>query len=260
MTLPSKNSRQSARYAVPIRLDTCTYQCVSMQSHSTRSIRYSLTLLAAGIGFLLVLGGVAGTMNSTGQHPSAPIPDLTPSTGALQIASFSFSPSPVAAGTQTQGIVTLSGGTAPFQLWFNNTAPGCGPSNNPVMLSSPSLQFNCTPSSPGTYNVHMDALDSSAPPNKASQTTTLIVNNNNGNGNNGSNGGGNNGGGSNNSFQLPSTLLTMLMLFGIVFLGAIVALAAGVIATAVLVTRRLRQLTETMAKANHASFPEKPSK
>jgi hypothetical protein len=127
------------------------------------------------------------------------------------------------------------------------------------MVSTPSLQFNCTASSSGTYNVHLDALDSAAPPNKVSQTATLTVNSN-GNGGGGGGSGSNNGGGSNSSFQLPSSLLSMLLIFGLVFLGAIVALAAGVIATAVLVSRRLRQLTETMANSTKVSPPEKLSK
>jgi hypothetical protein len=37
-----------------------------------------------------------------------------------------------------------------------------------------------------------------------------------------------------------------LFIFVFVFLGALVALAAGVVAMAVLVSRRLRQLTEAM--------------
>jgi hypothetical protein len=107
-----------------------------------------------------------------------------------------------------------------------------------------------------------------SPPDKTSQTTTLTVtdgNNGIGNGgssgNSGSNGSnGSSGGGDNGGFQIPSTLITMLMLFGIVFLASIVALAAGMIAVAVLVSRRLRQLTETMAKVNTQPSVAKPPK
>jgi hypothetical protein len=41
-------------------------------------------------------------------------------------------------------------------------------------------------------------------------------------------------------------VLPTLFVFAFVFLGAIVALAAGVITMAVLLSRRLRQLTEAM--------------
>jgi hypothetical protein len=206
-------------------------------------------------------------MDSTARASAPMMSQLMPSLESFQIASFSFSPAQTAAGNEIQGSVTLSGGTAPFYLWFNGTAPGCGPSSNPVTLSGPSMQFNCTPSSAGSYSVHLDALDSTSPPDKASQTAPLTVTNNNENGNGGSNGnsgsnGGNgsSGGGNNGGFSIPSTLITMLMLFGIVFLASIVALAAGMIAVAVLVSRRLRQLTETMAKVSSPATQAKPPK
>jgi len=50
----------------------------------------------------------------------------------------------------------------------------------------------------------------------------------------------------------------MLLLFGAVFIGAIVALAAGVIVMAVLLSRRLRQLNETMSRSNPPPSEEKP--
>jgi hypothetical protein len=239
-----------------------------MSSQSGRRFRVSLTLLVLGVGLLVSLGSVSGTMGSANRNPAPLLGQLNHSPESFQIASFSFSPAQAQAGNQIQGSISLSGGTVPFYLWFNDTAPGCGPSSNPVTLSGPSTQFNCTPSSPGSYSVHLDALDSAPPPDKASQTAPLTVtDNDNGNGNggssgnSGSNGGnGSSGGGSNGGFQIPSTLVTMLMLFGIVFLASIVALAAGMIAVAVLVSRRLRQLTETMAKVNSQSSATRPPK
>jgi uncharacterized membrane protein YgcG len=238
-----------------------------MSSQSSERFRVGLPLLAVWIGFLLVLGAVSVTMASTNRNAAPLLAQVNPSPESFEIASFSFSPTQTAAGNEIQGMVSLSGGTTPFYLWFNDTAPGCGPSSNPVSLSGPSMQFNCTPSGPGGYSFHLDALDSASPPDKASQTAPLTVTNNNGNGNggssgnSGSNGGnGSSGGGNNGGFQIPSTLITMLMLFGIVFLASIVALAAGMIAVAVLVSRRLRQLTETMAKVNTQSSAAKPPK
>jgi uncharacterized membrane protein YgcG len=239
-----------------------------MSSHSSELFRVSLAVLVAATAFLLVVGSVSGPMESTSRNPAPLLAQLNPAPESFQIASFAFSPAQTPADNEIQGMVSLSGGKALFYLWFNGTAPGCGPSSNPVTLSGPSMQFNCTPSSPGSYSVHLDAVDSASPPDKASQTAPLTVtNSNNGNGNggssgtNGSNGGnGSTGGGSNGGFQIPSTLITMLMLFGIVFLASIVALAAGMIAVAVLVSRRLRQLTETMAKVNTQSSAAKPPK
>ena len=251
-----------------IGLDRSAHQYVSMLSHSSGRFRVSLTLLLGGIVILLVFGSVSGAMASTGQTPASSPSHLSPLAGSFQITGFSFAPSQAMSGNDIQGMVTLSGGVAPFYLWFNDTAPGCGPSSNPVMLSGPSLQFNCTPTSTGSYSVHLDALDSASPPDKATQTAPLTVTSNsngngngNGNGNSGSNGSnGSSSGNNNGGFSIPSSLITMLMLFGIVLLGSIVALAAGVIAVAVLVSRRLRQLTETMAKANNPSSPAKPPK
>ncbi|MFZ1023058.1 MAG: hypothetical protein WAN87_02860 [Thermoplasmata archaeon] len=215
-----------------------------MVSHSGGRYGISLTLLLGGIVFLLVLGSVSGEMNSTDQNSVRPLDHLTPSAESLQITDFSFSPNTLAADTQTQGMVALSGGTPPFQLWFNNTAPGCGPSSNPVMLSSSSLQFNCTPTSPGSYNVHLDALDSASPPDKASQTSTLTVTNNDNNSGNG-NGGGNSSKNNNNNsgFSLSSLgpYLTYAMIGAFVVFALLVALTVGVLVTAVTVRRIPRQ-------------------
>jgi hypothetical protein len=192
----------------------------------------------------------------SGHVPTSPAAGLTLSAGTLQITSWSFSPNPVSAGTQTQGMVSLSGGTPPYFLWFNNTPPGCGPPTNPQTSSSPSFQFQCSPSSSGSYNnIHLDALDSAAPPNKASQSTSLTVNSNSGNGN-GS--GGNGKGGSNSSSILPSGLLTILTYFVLIFMATMVIIAAGVLAIAVSVSRRLRQLNETLARTARAPNEGKP--
>ena len=143
-------------------------------------------------------------------------------------------------------MLTLSGGTPTYYVWVNNTAPGCTPMSLPITLAGTQDQFTCTPTSAGSYNVHIDVVDSTSPAMKASQSTTLIVNPSSGGGGNGS---GKNGGSSGNgSFSLPSNLIEYALIFGLIFVGAMVALAAGMIATAVLVGRRLRQLNETIAK------------
>src|SRR5207249_11195287 len=61
-------------------------------------------------------------------------------------------------------------------------------------------------------------------------------------------GGGGGGGGGNGTNPLSGLqdLLPVFFTFAIIFLGSLVALAVGVIAMALLVSRRLRQLTEAM--------------
>jgi hypothetical protein len=179
--------------------------------------------------------------------------------GSLQITSFSFSPNPVSVNSNTHGSVSVSGGTPPYLFWFNNTPPGCSPPNNPASSPSPSFQFGCSPSSPGTYSVHLDVLDSSSPPNRTSQTASLTVNGNPG----GSTGGTGNGNGSKsgsgiNGSLLPSGVFAFVLLFGFIFLGALIAIAAGTIATAVLVSRRLRQINETLTKTQRETTETKP--
>jgi hypothetical protein len=206
------------------------------------------------LGVLLLVGAGLGFVASADPTSTLPHGGLAVAAGSFQITTWSFSPNPVSAGTQTQGMVTLSGGTGPYHLWFNNTPPGCAPPTNPETSSSPSYQFPCSPSSSGNYNVHLDALDSAAPPNRASQTASLSVNSNTGNGS----GGGNHGGSSNSSSILPSGLLTILTYVILVFIATMVIIAAGVVAIAVMLSRRLRQLNETMAQTTRPSNPGKP--
>lgn len=167
-----------------------------------------------------------------------------PPPGSLQITSFSYSPGTSTVGSQVQGNIQVSGGTTPYHAWLNNTPPGCQPSMVPYVTSNASTTFGCRPSSAGTYNVHLDVLDSAAPPARASQTASLTVNSNSGNGNGSGNGSGKSNG---SGFSLPAGLLPLLTTFVFVFLGAIVALAAGVIAVAVSISRGMRKLNATIA-------------
>ncbi|HKV90693.1 MAG TPA: hypothetical protein VJQ43_05810 [Thermoplasmata archaeon] len=210
--------------------------------------------VAAGAGvavFLLVTVVLAFPMAGPAIPRPATPPAAIAQSGTLLIQSFSYSPSPVSAGTSTQGMIQVSGGTPPYFVWLNNTPPGCAPPSTPLTMSGVSTSFSCNPSTPGSYTIHLDLLDSGAPVAKASQSTSLTVNGNNHN----TNGSGNKNGGGNGSSILPSGLLTVVTLLAVVFLGALVAVAVGVIALAAIVSRRLRQLNETLAKMS--SPPEK---
>lgn len=60
--------------------------------------------------------------------------------------------------------------------------------------------------------------------------------------------GSNNNSGGNGSFSLPSGLVTLALVGGLVFVILLVLIAAGVLALAVLTSRRLRQINETLAQ------------
>ncbi|MCI4342030.1 MAG: hypothetical protein L3K11_06655, partial [Thermoplasmata archaeon] len=175
----------------------------------------------------------------------------------VQVTSFSFQPSSLSVGTQASASVSLSGGNQPYYLWFNNTPPGCGPSAIPEMLNTPMFQYSCHPSATGNFQVHLDVLDSSAPRSHATQNASVMVNSNSGNGNNNNNSG-SSGGKGNGSLSLPSGLQQLALIFGAVFLVAMLIIAAGTMATAVVVSRRLRQINETLAKVNALSKDAKP--
>ena len=190
-----------------------------------------LALLTVGLLVVLVVGVGVGTPPS--------IQSAGRLTAAAFTVSFSYSPSTTAANSQTQGMVTFYGGAVPFRVWLNQTPPGCDPGTQPFVTSTYSNSWNCTPTTAGTYNVQLDAYDNTG--TKQQATATLTVQSGGGN-----NGNGNGNGSGTNPLAGLDTVLPTLFIFAFVFLGALVALAAGVVAMAVLVSRRLRQLTEAM--------------
>ncbi|MCI4318784.1 MAG: hypothetical protein L3K23_01455 [Thermoplasmata archaeon] len=201
---------------------------------------------------LFIAGPIGGIVASPVVGRALAMPAAT----QVSITSFSFQPSSVSANSQTSGSVALSGGMAPYFLWFNNTPSNCAPTSNPVMISSQQYPFNCQPSSTGSFNIHLDVADSSSPAGHTSASTTLTVTSNSGNGN----GNGNNGGSGNGSsgFSFPSGLFQVALLLSIAFIGSMVALAAGMIATAVILSRRLRQLKEALERTGQ--LPSTPPK
>lgn len=214
-----------------------------LKAKSLFPIVFATTLLVVAS-----LSGLAGPVRGGSIAPAtisvAPPPPLS-------VTGFTFQPGTISLGSQSNGSVLLNGGTAPYYLWFNTTPPGCAPPSVPVTSPSTQFTFLCHPSSSGSYSISLAVLDSSSPRQTASATGFLTVNSNGGTGGNGNNGGsGNNNGNGSNGFSLPSGLLQVGLIVAIVFLASMVALAAGMIATAAMLSRRLRQLNETMAKAN----------
>ncbi|MCI4343159.1 MAG: hypothetical protein L3J92_03465 [Thermoplasmata archaeon] len=219
------------------------------------------TSVVVGSVLLLVFAGLVA-VSAIAPRPSSTAAGLVLETGGVTIDQFSFQPPDVNSGSETSGSVTLSGGTAPYFLWFNDTPPGCSPSSTPVTISTTPYTFQCTPTSAGTYTVHLAVVDSSVPSSSASGMTGLtVMSNGNGNHNGSGNGSGsNNGGGGNTSLGslIPSGFLEIGLIVALVVIGSVVAIAAGVIAMAVLVPRRLRQLNETLAKSGLPPKEPKP--
>jgi hypothetical protein len=213
------------------------------------------TTLALG---LLLIGSIAAFAPAASSTGSSQLWE-TASTSPVGIASFTVQPSPVSVGSTAYVNVSLSGGTAPYYLWFNGSVPGCQSPNSPVTANGPQFQFTCNPSSTGTYSIHLDVVDSSTPVGRASNGASVnVVSGGNNNNNNNNNNGNGNGSGSGGSFSFPSGLQQLVFLIGLVFLATMVAIAAGTIATAAIVSRRLRQINETLAKMGLPPKDPKP--
>ena len=227
-----------------------------MRGLADESGRRQGVVIAAVLTFMLVVGSAFGIL-AVSLAPAQSPTNAVAAQAAFTV-SLSFSPNPVSAGTQTQISLQFTGGNAPFTVWVNGSAPGCGPQQNPFTTSNFSNNFSCTPTSSGTYTVHVDAFDSSR--TQGSTASTLTVNTGSGGcttncGGNGSSSGNGSGSG---GFTLPEGLVTTLFTFALVFFAGLFALAAGVIAMAVLISRRLRQLTEAMKPREPAPPESKP--
>ncbi|MCI4349556.1 MAG: hypothetical protein L3J93_05000 [Thermoplasmata archaeon] len=202
--------------------------------------------VALGIVALLLFSGL-GTVASPSTRLASSL--KVAAAGGLSVT-FSFSPNPVNSGSSTQYSVTISGigATSPFYLWFNSTPQGCQSGSNPTTANSASYSGSCNPSSSGSFTVQLGVVDSnSTVQHHGSAMASLTVNSNGGNNNGGS--GSKSGNNSNGSFNLLNGLggvFSILILFAAVFLGALIAIAAGTIATAAVVSRRLRQINETL--------------
>lgn len=204
---------------------------------------------------MIVTGGLAALAPVAAAAPAG-AGGVAPTTLplAIGIANFHFSPNQISQGSSTQGSFTITGGTPPFYLWVNNSAPGCAPPANPFETSNTSMSFSCSPSGTGNFNVHLDVVDSATPAGHASAQAQLTVNPSSSGG--GGSSGNNTGNGS--GLNLPAGLFQVALLFGIVVLASIIAIAAGTIAIAVSVSRRLRQINETLAKMQSLEAPKSP--
>jgi len=84
----------------------------------------------------------------------------------------------------------------------------------------------------------------SVPGRSSSALTLASVSNSNNNGN------GSNNSGGNGSFSLPSGLLTLALIGGLLFVVLLALIAGGVLALAVTTSRRLREINDTLSRMN----------
>ena len=213
------------------------------------------SVLAAVLIVLLLVGSAFGILGASVAPARAPTTRLA-AEGAFTV-SLSFAPNPVPAGTQTQiSLSFTSGGSSPFTVWVNGSAPGCAPPTQPFTTPNYTNNFPCTPSSSGSYNVHVDAIDSSG--YKTSTANTLTVSTGNGGCTSNCGGSGSGNGSGSGGFAIPDSLVATMFMFVMIFFAGLFALAGGVIAMAVLISRRLRQLTQAMKPPEQAPPESKP--
>ncbi len=199
-------------------------------------------LLIVGLPLLLALATAATALASpTPVQPAAPL-----------TVNISYSPSTVTVNTPTTMSYSISGGTGPYTIWQNNTPSGCNPPSVPLTTSNPSGSNSCTPTVTGNFNVHVDVQDSLG--NRGSASTYLTVNS----GGSGGSGSGTGGNGTGIDLSFLQNLLPVVMITGGLFLGSMVAIAVSVVALAILVPRRLKQLRkaiEAQAPTKEATVP-----
>lgn len=173
--------------------------------------------------------------------PSAFAAPSGPQSAATLPVSLNFSPNPVTVNSQTQIQISISGGSAPYYIWFNASIPGCTPPQQPIQQNTSQSSYPCNPTSPGNYPVSLGVADSAG--NHGSAGATLNVQSSGGTGGTGGTGGNGTGG-----FDLSflNNLLPIIMITGILFLGSTVAIAASAVALAILVPRRLKQIRKAL--------------
>jgi len=195
---------------------------------------------ACAVGLWIVTGLLlVGALSPALVRPGAPthvtvVPASAPGAPPpLTINGLVVSPNPVTAGSQFTVNVQVSGGVTPYTYSWNSIPGGCPMPGN-------QSSWPCTLSSPAEYLVSVNVADSGG--NHASASQSFNVTSNNGNGGGGGNGkSGSSNGNNSNGFNLSSfgPFLFYGLIVGVVAFGLLVALTVGVIAIAVILSRRL---------------------
>jgi len=231
-----------------------TGSCAGMFGTADEAARRHRSVLVGLLTVLLLVGSAFGILGSITPTKA---PSIRLAAEGTFTVSLSFSPNPVPAGTQTQiSLSFTSGGSTPFTVWVNGSAPGCSPPTQPFTTPNYTNNFPCTPSSSGSYNVHIDAIDSSG--SRSSTSNTLTVSTGNGGCTSNCGGSGSGNGSGSGGFAIPDSLVATMFMFVMIFFAGLFALAGGVIAMAVLISRRLRQLTQAMKPPEQAPPESKP--
>ena len=167
--------------------------------------------------------------------------------------SFSFSPDPVNVNSQTQGTISITGGSQPFFVWINGTTPsGCAPSSQPLQISSPTYSFQCTPTNTGTFSAPVDVADRAGDHGSTSYSLTVQ-----GSGGGGS-GTGSGSGGNVSLVPLAMATLTVGMYMVMAVVGAVFVKAGWSMIKPRPETIRIRLKPEELMKAIEPYVPAPP--
>ena len=165
--------------------------------------------------------------------------------------SFSFTPNPVTVNMQTQGTISITGGAQPFFIWINGTTPnGCGPSSQPLQINSPTYNFQCTPTSTGTFSAPVDVADRAG--DHGSTTYSLTVQSS-------GSGTGTPSGGNVSLVPLAVATLTVGMYMVMAVVGAVFVKAGWSMIRPRPETIRIRLKPEALMKAIEPDVPAPPT-
>ncbi len=187
------------------------------------------------VSAVLLVGGfsLVGVVTAGAAHasPAARVAIAPGANSPLTINSLTVSPNSVSPGSQFSVDVQVSGGVTPYTYNWGPLPGGCP---NPGNTAS----WGCTLSSPGEYSVGVNVADSGG--NHTTASRSFNVTSGGGGGSGGGKSGSSNGNGS-NGFNLSSfgPLLFYGLIAGIISFALLVALTVGVIAIAVILSRRL---------------------
>jgi len=187
------------------------------------------------VAVALIVGGfsfVGAVTTSAARASPAPRVAMVPGANSpLAINSLNVNPNSVSESSPFTVDVQVSGGQTPYTYNWGPLPGGCP---NPGNTAS----WGCTISSAGEYSVGVNVGDSGG--NHTSASRTFNVTSNGGSGNGGGKSGNSNGNGS-NGFNLSSfgPFLLYGLIAGIVGFALLVVLTVGVIAIAVILSRRL---------------------
>jgi hypothetical protein len=196
-----------------------------------------ILLLAAVLIVLLVPVGLVGSSDgvpAVGHAAAARASPTVALTGSPLSASLTASPSQLTEGQSLMVQVTATGGDPQYSYSYTGLPPGCNGQNSPSV--------SCNPSGTGTFSIEASVSDSGTNHTQTNSVSVTVTSSQNGNGNgngNGNSGGNNSSGGLSSLFSGFSSILSLLLIFGIVGFATWILLIVGVWIIAITLVRRL---------------------